>query len=151
MRFDSASKIWRTSLRRPRVDESDETSDWSDWTVVQPGMSGRSDAFRCEVQRLRWAGFVFVRSQGTSASHSLTSSVGLCDTLISLTGRAGEQVGLSEHHAKRGIFSGVWQTSPRGCTEVRAFRGLDVCQISAKTSSCRGLTDICVDICLTSV
>ena len=95
MRLDSDSKICRTRLRRPRVDESDETSDWSDWTSVHPGISGRSDAVRCEVQLRSCDGFVLVRSNGTRSSHNFIS-VGLYGTVGRVCGRAGVPVGLSE-------------------------------------------------------
>ena len=77
------------------MDESDETSDWSDWTVVQPGMSGRSEAVRCEVQRASWSEFVLARSKGMRSSHRVTS-VGLCVTQIAVARRVGVRVGLSE-------------------------------------------------------
>ena len=110
VRSDSFSKIWRVNRRRPRVDVSDETSDESDGTQVQPGISGKSDLFRCEVCVWRRRGLALVRSKGTIALHSC-ASVGLRGGRGVLCVFRGEPGGLSDTLIGVGGF----------CFRVRVF------------------------------
>lgn len=115
------------------MDESDETSDWSDWTVIHPGISGRSDAVRCEVQLRSCDGFVLVRSNGTRSSHSLIN-VGLYDGMGRVCGRAGVLVGLSDavtwigrFSCCSGVRSGEVKPISDAALSARAFFGRAVC------------------------